>query len=87
MKEITVEKILCVLNTHIENSKFDLDMVDSDLTEFGMDSIAFIRVVVALEEEFECEIPDSKLSISEMNTAKKILKVLCSIDENPMTMI
>ena len=82
MKEITVEKVLHVLNIHIGNHELTRDMADSDLTEFGMDSITFIRVIVALEEAFECEIPDSKLLVSEMNTVNKMLKVLCTIDEN-----
>ena len=41
-----------------------------------MDSISFIQTIVSLEEEFECEIPDSKLLISEMNTVNKIIDVL-----------
>ena len=41
-----------------------------------MDSIAFIHIIEALEEEFECEIPDDKLLINEMDTVKKIIDVL-----------
>ena len=41
-----------------------------------MDSICFVKIIVSLEDEFECEIPDSKLLISEMNTAKKVIAVL-----------
>lgn len=44
-----------------------------------MDSITFIRIIVSIEEEFECEIPDVKLLITEMNTVNKILKVLTTI--------
>ena len=48
----------------------------------GMDSITFIQIVVALEEEFECEIPDEKLLITEMDTVQKIVDVLQSIYDN-----
>ena len=45
-----------------------------------MDSITFIKIIVAVEEKFECEIPDSKLLIGEMNTANKIFQVLKDIE-------
>ena len=41
-----------------------------------MDSITFIQIIVKLEETFDCEIPDSKLLISEMDTVQKIFDVL-----------
>ena len=47
--------------------------LEVDLTELGMQSILFIQIVVALEEEFECEIPDSKLLMSDMNTLGKMV--------------
>lgn len=42
----------------------------------GMDSMEFVTIVVALEEEFDCEIPDEKLLISELNTVNKIYEVI-----------
>ena len=47
-----------------------------------MDSITFIQVVVALEEAFECEIPDEKLLITEMDTVQKMVDVLQSVYDN-----
>ena len=63
MKEITVERVIEILNANIENAEVSEDKLDEDLSELGMDSITFIKTIVALEEEFECEIPDSKLLI------------------------
>ena len=80
MKEITVEKVIEILNANIENAEVTEDKLDEDLSELGMDSITFIKIIVALEEEFECEIPDSKLLIGEMNTANKIFQVLKDIE-------
>ena len=54
--------------------------LDEDLSDLGMDSITFIKIIVAAEKEFECEIPDSKLLIGEMNTANKIVRVLQNIE-------
>ena len=58
------------------------EQLEDSLPELGMDSITFIQIVVALEEEFECEIPDEKLLITEMDTVQKMLDVLQSIDDN-----
>lgn len=76
MKETTVEKVIEILNANIENAEISEDKLDEDLSELGMDSITFIKIIVSVEEEFECEIPDSKLLIGEMNTANKIVQVL-----------
>ena len=80
MKEITVEKVIEILNANIENAEVTEDKLDEELSELGMDSITFIKIIVALEEEFECEFPDSKLLIGEMNTANKIFQVLKDIE-------
>lgn len=58
------------------------EQLEDSLPELGMDSITFIQIVVALEEEFECEIPDEKLLITEMDTVQKMLDVLQSIYDN-----
>ena len=39
----------------------------------------FIQMVVAIEEAFDCEIPDSKLIMSEMDTVEKIMAVLAEL--------
>ena len=44
-----------------------------------MDSITFIRVVVALEEAFDIEIPDEKLLLTEMNTISKMTEVISAV--------
>ena len=80
MKEITVEKVIEILNANIENAEVTGDKLDENLSEIGMDSLIFIKLIVSLEEKFECEIPDSKLLIGEMNTANKIFRVLKDIE-------
>lgn len=80
MKEVTKEKIVEIININIENAEILIEQAEEDLSVFGMDSIAFIRIIVSLEEEFECEVPDSKLLLTEMNTVNKIYEVLSSIE-------
>ena len=49
-----------------------------------MDPISFIQIIVAWEEEFDCEIPDEKLLITEMDTVQKMIGVLQALydDQN-----
>ena len=75
MKEITKEKILEIVNS-VQDMKVTMDQCDDDLLELGLDSIKFIQIIVSLEEEFECEIPDEKLLLTEMNSINKMLEVL-----------
>lgn len=82
MKEVTKEKILEIVNANIEKALISNEQTDDDLSTLGMDSITFIRIIVSLEEEYECEVPDSKLLLTEMNTVNKMYEVLTSIDIN-----
>ena len=75
----TRERLLQIINENIE-TQITMEQSDKDLTEVGVDSIAFIRIIVAIEETFECEIPDSKLMISEMNTMGKMWEVIEAIE-------
>lgn len=78
------EEIIEIVNANLkeENEKsvgIDVIQEDCDLSQIGMDSITFIHVIVALEEEFNIEIPDEKLLISEMNTVSKIEDVISDV--------
>lgn len=75
MKEITKEKILEIVNS-VQGMEVTVDQCDDDLIELGLDSIKFIQIIVSLEETFECEIPDEKLLLTEMNSVNKMLEVL-----------
>lgn len=47
-----------------------------DLRELGLDSVAFIKMVVALEEECGREVGDEYLLLDAMNTIEKIERAL-----------
>ena len=70
MDEAMLLKIKRIVEDNLEVQLGD-DQLEADLTELGMQSILFIKIVVALENEFECEIPDSKMIMKEMNTLQK----------------
>ena len=79
MKKDILNKVLEILNANLENITLTLAQVDADLSEFGMDSMAFIRVIVALEDAFAVEFPDEKLLMTEMSTPAKIAEVLSAV--------
>ena len=78
MKQITKAEIQKVLMENILDKNCVVDFND-DFSQLGMDSIQYINFIVSLEELFDCEIPDSKLILEEMNTIDKVYSVLCSI--------
>lgn len=75
MKEIAKERILEIVNS-VQDMEVTVDQCDDDLLELGLDSIKFIQIIVSLEEAFECEIPDEKLLLTEMNSVNKMFEVL-----------
>lgn len=77
LKEIIDTKVIEILNRNIDGEKITEErQFTEDLSKFGFGSIAFVKFIVELEEEFNCEFPDEKLSLSEMNTAEKIIYTL-----------
>ena len=75
MKEVTIKDVIDVINES-DNLEISDKHVEENLPELGMDSITFIQIIVGLEEAFDCEIPDSKLLITEMDTVQKIFDML-----------
>ncbi len=73
MNEITKEKIVEIVNSALGAS---LTKTGESLIPLGLDSIKFIQLVVTLEEEFDCEIPDSRLMLNQMDNIDKIYAVL-----------
>ncbi len=76
MKQVTVEAVVSVVNEVMEDVEITMDNLDDNLIELGMDSIDFIQIIVSLEKKFVCEIPESKLSLFELNTINKMLEML-----------
>ena len=64
MREDVIDKVLQIINCNMENTELSAKQIEEDLSILGMDSIAFIHIVVALEEEFDIEIPDEYLLLT-----------------------
>ena len=71
-------KILEVVNSVIGDTKITQTEIETDLIENDMDSLKFIRMIVALEEMFNIEMPDDCLVMSELNTVNKIFNIILS---------
>jgi phosphopantetheine attachment domain protein len=87
MREDILDKVLKVLNANLENTEITFEQTEDDLSALGMDSIVFIRVVVALEEAFDIEIPDEYLLITEMNTLSKMTDVISTVLDHQNSVI
>ncbi|MDR0920441.1 MAG: acyl carrier protein [Oscillospiraceae bacterium] len=94
MKKLNVNEVLSIVNSAIktraeENNQdkketivITKDQINTDFSELDIDSITFISIVVSLEGEYEIEIPDEYLLMTEMNNIMKIFQVLKDVIEN-----
>ena len=87
MREDILDKVLKVLNANLENTEITFEQTEDDLSALGMDSIVFIRVIVAFEEAFDIEIPDEYLLITEMNTLSKMTDVISTVLDHQNSVI
>ena len=53
---------------------------EKHLMDIGVDSLMFIQIVIAIEEEFEFEFPEEKLSFVETGT----VELLCEVIESAL---
>lgn len=79
MKKVSVEKIIEIFNANIEEKQITAIDINENLSNIGINSLSFIRIIIALEEEYGCEFPDSKLLITELDSIQKIIDVLNEI--------
>jgi len=73
------EKIIKILSAHCDKENvYQYLHENDDLTQLGMNSISFIKMVVALEIEFDFEFEDEALDYNKFTS----LNLLCSyVDE------
>lgn len=79
MRENILNKVLQILNANLETTENIHEQMEDELSVIGLDSITFIRIIVALEEAFDIEIPDEYLLPAEMNNISKIADVIYTV--------
>ena len=70
------ELLMAIINNCVEKVTLTEDDYDLPFDRIGVDSFTFIRIIVEIESKFNCEIPDSRLIISELDTIRKIYSLL-----------
>lgn len=63
-------------NEELQFSEISMAEIEEDLTNYGMDSITFIHIIINLEEEFDIKIPDEYLLLPQLNTLKKMVDII-----------
>lgn len=58
----------------IAEQSFGEEVMDVDFQELGINSIAFVRLIVALENEFDVEFDDGSLDVNSFTTLRQLLK-------------
>lgn len=73
---ILKEKIIETLNKLFPNMEVDADVFEhvSLIDDLGIDSISFVKLVIALEMEFNFKFDDDKLLISEFPTVQSLFE-------------
>ncbi len=57
--ENAIERARTIIRNQLGLPKSDLFGLDARISELGADDLDNIEIILALEEEFECEIPDA----------------------------
>lgn len=65
------------LNTVFSDLGLYVDEEEYD-EELGLDSVTFVSLLIEIEEEFDIDIPDEKLSIEELKTFSDFLRLVSS---------
>ncbi len=74
MKQEIINRIISVIKDTIEKSDIVLDK-DSDLTASGIDSLQVVRIMIAIEQEFNLELDESALfEVSTVNDLAKLIE-------------
>ena len=79
--ENRIRKLLSSLaekeNYYLSES-FEKVGIDEDLTNIGINSISFIKMIVTIESEFGIEIDDENLDVGKISTLRKVIEIIDS---------
>ncbi len=74
------KKVLEIINEHIKEILLEKEVnevnIDEKIVETGINSIMFIKIIVALEMEFGIEFEDGNLDISKFITIRDLAKYI-----------
>ncbi len=71
------EKIISIVGRYVSLPQTPSESLYSlDLTQYGLDSLKTISLVLDLEDEFQVQFPDELLTFESMNTMEAINNIL-----------
>lgn len=65
-----------IINQRLKGIPLTDNCLNEDLFKGGIDLNSLICIIASLEDKYDCEIPDSKQILLEMNTVYKIKSLL-----------
>ena len=71
--------VIEIVGKYVMLNNEDENLYEQSLTNMGMESISFVRIIIDLEEQFEIEIPDELLIRSGLDTIQRITEVVFAI--------
>jgi len=77
------EKVINIISQAIAQESDIVITVDTLLSDLPFDSIKFIKMVVALESEFDFEFDDEKLLYTQFQTVKSLIDYVDSQLNSP----
>lgn len=70
-------KLLSIIKENAELVKdINISQYDEKLEDFGVNSISFIKMVVAIESEYGFEFDDEDLDFTKINTVNKLVEYI-----------
>ncbi|MFF2886920.1 phosphopantetheine-binding protein [Paenibacillus sp. NPDC057967] len=74
-------EIVAVLQKHIILPPIsETDMLHANLSDYGLDSLKTINLILDIEEHFDIEIPDDMLSFDNISTIYKIKQLISQLE-------
>ena len=80
MNKPSTTELINTINSCLKKTKITKDNIDKDLLEMGIDSVEFISVIVKLEETYDFEFPDEKLTMAEMHSVRGIIAIIHALE-------
>lgn len=69
-------RLVKVLKATTGKNVDDEAMLNSDFTDLGINSLSFIKLVVAMEEEFDIEFDDTQINYELFGTVKELAAII-----------
>lgn len=69
-------RLVRVLKATTGKNVDDEAMLNSDFTDLGINSLSFIKLVVAMEEEFDIEFDDTQINYELFGTVKELAAII-----------